>query len=536
MEFEWVNSETTCQNVGRILLSRGSSRPQHLQASISSISSPTATNPSALNSSTSSSAADADSFLLPKIPSVPVPLITVGKVFAPIPQGRQTIHPESMAAARHLGLAPMLAAALGTGLQSSPDEFWDIASLTDPLTASNLMQVSSLGQRRLLFVERGAAERLARGKDELIAAAPGKKQRVKGVKDRDGEGKNGVLEFLKALNPLVALEGVCDALERGISKTAALDSSPLHEHRQLSGTRDKDSGGNNNKNINSNSSSNSSSPVLVEEGTYRIEPKEKEKSSFGKSTREGDSKKKDDPPAAASSLFDAPFPSTLSVSPFEEDELFGSAAGVHRGSGMAALAHIPVRLALSLLRGASGRFLLLSGRGEGKNTKRQAKQNKRAENSNGQHSQQQQQPELYGGADSLNSLQIYFLPKCDFIISSTSGDIKFTPGFLSEAALQKYYKKWVDGYIKGLRARRRLIRRARCQNLRLATAVVAGAGSADSRSGGFGGGGVGGGGNDEDEEDDGFGESPDIYEAIKEISEEMPGFPEASPTLRPSSR
>ena len=536
MEFEWINPEKSCQNVGRVLLSRGSLRPQHPQASISSISSLTTTTPSALNSSTSSFAADADTLHLPMIPSVPVPLITIGKVFAPIPQGRQTIRPDAMEAARHLGLAPMLAAAIGTGLSSSPDEFWDIASLTDPLTASNLMQVSSSGQRRLLFVERGAAERLARGKDELIAVASGRNKRVKWTRDdRDAE-ENGVLGFLKALNPLVALEGVCDALQRGISKAAALDSSPIHL-RQQHNDKHRDDTGRNTNTINNSSSRNSNIPVVLDEGTYRIEPKKK-KTFFSKSRRkEEDSPKKDNPQTAASSLFDSPFPSSLSLSPFEEEELFGSTKGFHKSTAMAALAHIPVRLALNLLRGASGRFLLLSGKGQGTKTKKQSKKNTKNESNNGQQSQQQQ-PELFGGADSLDSLQIYFLPKCDLIISSTSGDMKFTPGFLSEAALQKYHRKWVKGYVKGVQARRRLIRRAVCQKLRLAAALVAGAGSGGSRTGGFGGSLGGSGGNDEDdEEDDGFGDSPDIYEAIKEIaSEEIPGFPEAVPTLRPSSR
>ncbi|KAH7623492.1 hypothetical protein Ndes2526B_g01931 [Nannochloris sp. 'desiccata'] len=532
MEFEWIYPEKTSQNAGRALLSRSSARPELLPVRSSSIVSPTA--PSAPSSSTSSSSGT-DTPQLPMIPSVPVPMITVGKVFAPIPQGRQTIHPEAMEAARHLGLAPMLAAAMGTGLWSSPDEFWDIASLTDPLTASNLMQVSSSGQRRLLFVERGAAERLARGNDELIAVpSSGKKQRKRGAKDGPGEEENGVVELLKALNPLVALEGVCDALQRGISKAAALDSSPLHhqqKHQHNDGHRD-DTG---RSNSNSSSSSSSSIHVLAEEQTYQIEPR-KGKNPNSKSRRKEGFEKKDTSSPPASSPFDSPFTSSLSSSPFEEEGLFGSTAGVNRSTGMAALAHIPVRIALNLLRGASGRFLLLSGRGDGMNTHSHAKKrNKRAgDSSKDQHSEQQ--PEFYGGADSLDSLQIYFLPKCDLIISSTSGDIKFTPGFLSEAALQKYYYLWASKYVKGVQARRRLTRRAFRQRLRLAAAVVAGAGAGGggggSSSGGFGGGGS----NDENEEgDDGFGDSPDIYEAIQEISEEMPGFPEAVPTLRPSS-
>jgi hypothetical protein len=513
MEFEWITPANTRQNAGRPLVSYSLRAPQFLQTSISS---PTAT--------ATAEPAASPSAGLPLIPSVPVPLITVGKVFAPIPQGRQTIHPEAMEAARHLGLAPMLAAAMGTGMFASPDEFWDIASLTDPLTASNLMQVSSLGQRRLLFVERGAAERLARGKDELVAESQ------KRHKPREN---GGVLGFLKALNPMVALEGVCDALQRGISKVAGLDSLPLHQYQQQQ---------NNNKSNGEGSDlskSNTSPVVFTQEEIFRMEPINKEPN---KSSKKKEEFKEEDPPAAAS-LFDSPFLSGSSL--FEEEDIFGSLSpsSPDNSSRMAALAHIPVRLALSLLRGASGRFLLLSGKAEQqqkKGGKKHLRGKKKGKSTSMLSSDFEQQPSEYGGADSLNSLQVYFLPKCDFVISSTHGDIKFSPGFLSEAALQKFYKKGVQEYVRGVLGIRRLKRRALCQRLRFAAAIVAGGGAGASGANGggdtngFGSGGAGGGG--DEEEDEGFGDSPDIYEAIQEIGEEIPGFPSVSPTLGPSSR
>lgn len=228
MEFEWIPPENASRNAGQRILALGS---PPFQASEASISSPAATPATVLSSVDLHTHSSSTETHLPLIPSVPVPLITIGKVFAPIPQGRQTILPEAMEAARHLGLAPMLAAAMGTAW-SSPDEFWDIASLTDPLTASNLMQVSSSGQKRLLFVERGAAEKLARGKDEIVLVPETrKKQKIKGNKGED----NPFVGFLKALNPMVAFESVCDALQKGISKAAAMDAFYTQQQKHDNG-------------------------------------------------------------------------------------------------------------------------------------------------------------------------------------------------------------------------------------------------------------------------------------------------------------
>ena len=105
--------------------------------------------------------------------NIPVPLITIGKAYAPIPAGRlQAVPPEAMEAARHLGLGPMLAAAVGSA--DDPKLFWSVAALTDPVSASSVLQACTVGGRRVLFAERGAAESLARGKTQLVPARGGK--------------------------------------------------------------------------------------------------------------------------------------------------------------------------------------------------------------------------------------------------------------------------------------------------------------------------------------------------------------------------
>lgn len=98
----------------------------------------------------------------PPLGGIPVPTLFAGKVFAPIPASRATIGLETLEVARQLGLASMLARALGPA--ESPDRFWRVSAFSDPLTAANVEQACDLDGRKMFFVERGSAEALARGR------------------------------------------------------------------------------------------------------------------------------------------------------------------------------------------------------------------------------------------------------------------------------------------------------------------------------------------------------------------------------------
>ena len=146
----------------------------------------------------------------------------VGKVFVPLPPGRSKITPEAIEAARHLGLSSMLWAAMGSW-KDDPQDFWDVATLTDPFLASNMMHAASFEQRRVMFVERGAAQRLARGKDELVAVPFGKNKQM---------GKNWMGSVFHALNPLAALDRVCALLQSGGTKADVVEAAAAAQDAQ----------------------------------------------------------------------------------------------------------------------------------------------------------------------------------------------------------------------------------------------------------------------------------------------------------------
>ena len=94
----------------------------------------------------------------------PVPMITVGRVYAPILSGRPSASLEMLEAAEIFGFGPLMAAAIGETEKDSR-KFWKLSSLTDPITATGLLQgAKSPCGKRLLFVERSAAEDVAREK------------------------------------------------------------------------------------------------------------------------------------------------------------------------------------------------------------------------------------------------------------------------------------------------------------------------------------------------------------------------------------
>jgi hypothetical protein len=115
----------------------------------------------------------------PRSLRIPVPTLFVGKVFAPIPASQRALSQEALEAARLLGLAPMLAAAMAPA--DNPDRFWRAAVLSDPLTASNVVQACEVEGKKVLLVERGTAEALARGRIKLQALAQGDQSKGQGL-------------------------------------------------------------------------------------------------------------------------------------------------------------------------------------------------------------------------------------------------------------------------------------------------------------------------------------------------------------------
>lgn len=455
MEFEWCSPRDLHGQLppGHTLLRRSSSHAQSSSSFPAGPLQPTlASSPSAQDAATGS---------LALIPSVPVPLITVGKVFAPITAGSRTVSPEVLEAARHLGLTHMLTAAMGSWLD--PDEYWNIAALTDPLSAANLLQGVTAGQRRVIFTERGAAEKLARQKAKVVPTG----------RQHDWGG------WLRALNPMTALENVCTALQGGVSKENALEAAAAAVEARIDETEPEE--------------------IYKLKTSGGIWPFKRKENNNNGSSSSGRSK---------SGLFNNNTRNDINKNTSGNEES-GS-------NSRAALALLNVRLALSLLRGASGRFLLLSGRGKPGGGQWR----------NSETSSSEEEPQSFSGADSLDSLRVHFLPGVDLVLQTHVGTVKFTPAFLSAAALQSFWRQGIALYTAGMLRARRLQRREFCRRLQIAAALVAGAGV----SGNSGGTGTAGGtgdstsgsstmfpGEDDDGEGEGFDEPPEIQEVIQEM-------------------
>jgi len=142
--------------------------------------------------------------------------ISVLSFFLSLAACRLSLPPEALIAARELGLASMLAAAMGT--TDDPEAFWSIAGITDPVTASSMLQACTIDGKRALFVERGAAESLARGKIRLVVEQKRRVGPLQGV--------------LRALNPFRALRQLSD----GLGTDAALRSELLQAFGPLGGS------------------------------------------------------------------------------------------------------------------------------------------------------------------------------------------------------------------------------------------------------------------------------------------------------------
>ena len=492
MEFEW-SPPNKLQPYGRKLLSLSTS-----QAHLSSSSTNTSQNSSSIASPPSLDAATS----LALVPSVPVPLITLGKVFAPITAGSRTLPHDALEAARHLGLTHMLTAAMGPWLD--PDEYWTIAALTDPLTAANLLQGVSSGQRRVIFTERGAAERLARQKEKIIPVG----------RKHDWGG------FFHALNPIAALESVCAALQGGVSKNNALEAA-------------------------------AAAAVAAEAGLEETEPEEiyklkapggfwpfKRNDDADESSSSNRGKRRGSNTGRNNNNSDRNYNSSA------RNNLFGGDGDQQHGdstSSRPALALMSVRLALSLLRGASGRFLLLSGRGKtgGGIWKNSEKTDDQSEN--------------FTGADSLDTFRVHFIPGCAFVIKTHAGTVKITPAFLSSAMLQNFWRQGVALYVASRLRARRKERRDLVLRMQIAALLIAGAGA--NRRGGapgigggssssMGGSGIGGSGDGmfpiDDEDEDDNEEPPEVLEVIQEMvaSGDIPqGLPSGvSSVLEPARR
>jgi len=375
--------------------------------------------------------------------------------------------PEAVAAARHLGLLPMLAAAIGS--VDDPERFWEVASLTDPITASSIQQGCAVGGRNVLFVEKGAAECLARGKAEVVVAEEGRRRH----QSKQGSNSNGhTMGGTRS-----AVLGILDpirAVMRGVWKTKA-GNDLVKTSDELEGDKSpRASQSRQDKISNSNGRDCTTQDMHVDNETnapsqmYRL----KEIPSHSSRSRVGD------PPSA----------------------------------WHAHLAHVPVRLALALLRGMPRQFALFSA-GSGPD----GATNTLTNNNNAPQQQQREYLEhtLFSAADRIDDVIVHTIRGASIVQGSMHGPVHFTPAFLSKVALQRIWRNFKDEYGSSILMMRQAERAVLCS--RLVQALALAGGGAGSPPGSFGNGASSSVGLDDDDDDDGPEEPPEVQEILREM-------------------
>lgn len=145
--------------------------------------------------------------------SIPLPLITIGYLHAPIPPGTFSMYPEGIESF-HLGIDKFLSAVQGNVIEDDSESYMKLLSITDPFSAASLSQAVKVNEKKVLFVEKSAAEGLARGRMQLVAITP---------PHDDTAGSGNFFSLLQKMNPFFWIGRLRrsyqhDACARGIYK------------------------------------------------------------------------------------------------------------------------------------------------------------------------------------------------------------------------------------------------------------------------------------------------------------------------------